>query len=200
MKLKKSTKKQIKDTAYAEVPFPVTEMNSIRIALYDNAPLKPKSENSTGRFVIEVNTEFDTPQQNWQNQTQIQLRNRTSQLTNIKYKLPASASEQYQNWYNEAFNEMQMFEIDHPIATTHCKLGTRLRVGESVAFRSVLGAVASLAWDEDEDPVILLQMGEAMLDSEDNIFIDGFSERLVLEDKRVHNNMILWQGTFELDD
>jgi len=200
MKLKKSNKKQVKDTAYAEVPFPVTEMNSIRIALYDNEPLRPKTEHSTGRFVIEVNADFQSPQTNWNNQDQIQLRNRTSQLNSIKYKLPASASEQYQNWYNEAFNEMQMFEIDHPIATTHCKLGTRLRVGESVAFRSVLGAVASLGWDEEENPVILLQMGEAMLDADDNIFIDGFSERIVLDDKRVHGNMILWQETFELEN
>ena len=199
MKLKKSNKKQIKDTAYAEVPFPVTEMNSIRIAVYDNEPLRPKSEYSAGRFVIEVNAEFTTPQENWQNQTQIQLRNRTSELKNIKYKIPTSA-EQYQGWYNEAFNEMQLFEVNNGRSTTHTKLGTRLRVGDSTAFRSVLGCVASITWNSKDEPVVLLQMGEAMLDKDDNIYVDGFCEEIPLEDKRIHGNMILWQETMELDE
>ncbi len=200
MKLKKSTKKQIKDTAYAEVPFPVTEMNSIRIAVYDNEPLRPKSEYSAGRFVIEVNADFTNPQDNWQKQTTIQLRNRTSELRNIKYKIPTSASEQYQTWYNEAFNEMQMFEVNNGRSTTHTKLGTRLKCRDSVAFRSVLGCVASVTWNSKDEPVVLLQMGEAMLDKDDNIYVDGFCEEIPLEDKRVHGNMILWQETMELDE
>lgn len=197
MKLKKSNKKQLKDTAYAEVPFPVTEMNSIRIAVYDNDPLKPKSEYSAGRFVIEVNTEFTTPQANWKNQTQIQLRNRTSQLESIKYKLPVSAGNEYQDWYNKAFSEMQMFEINKGHAS-HCKLGTQLKVGDSVAFRSVLGAVASLHWNDQDQPVILLQMGEALINDAE-IVIEGFCEEILLEDKRIHKGMVLWQETMELE-
>lgn len=200
MKLKISTKTQTKDTAYAEAPFPVTEMNSIRIALYDNDKLSSKSQHSSGRFVIEINTEFTTPQKNWLNQTQIQLRNRTSKLENIKYKIPTSAGLEYQNWYDGAINEMQMFEIRYGTASTsHCKLGTQLKIKDSTGFRSVLGVVASLAWDAADNPVVLLQMGEALLQNDD-IVVDGFCEEIkLLPGKKKFSNLALWEQTMEFD-
>jgi hypothetical protein len=197
MKLKKSNKKQVKDTAYAEVPFPVTEMNSIRIVVYDNDPLKPKSQHESGRFVIEVNAEFSTPQTNWKNQMQIQIRNRTSLIESIKHKIPTSAGNEYQDWYNNAYKEMQLFEIKHGRAS-HCKLGTQLTVDGSFGFRSVLGAAASLHWNDQDEPVVLLQMGEAII-KDNEVVIDGFCEEILLEDKRVHKGMVLWQETMEFE-